>query len=357
MDPVSSNFTANVSMHPSGNLTWSNETAGPPGRGSSALKVASDVVITMTLVVIMLGMGCTIEIKNLVHHLKKPIGATIGMIAQFIILPLATFGFAHALQLEPLAAIGMLVMGCCPGGSTSNMFTYWVDGDVPLSLTMTTLSTVLALGMMPFNIWMYSRSWINETLTIPYVNIITSLVMTVVPAATGTFIRWRFTKIADFILKIGSYVGILAVILTMTLVSVLYPFMYQSSWKIYVGSFFLPFVGFAFGYLVALIFRQDHIRCRTIALETGIQNFPLSMTLISLSFPQHMIPKIGLFPLLYGVFVLSNSCLFVLGYKVIIMFQKRTASEQDKFISVPTQEMEQADIVKNGPSETHLTVS
>ena len=108
-----------------GNVTMT--TAGP-----SALKIASDVVITTTLILIMLGMGSTIEIQPLLKHLRKPIGAAIGMLAQFVVLPLATFGFAHALKMEPLAAIGMLVMGCCPGGSTSNVFTYWSDGDVPL---------------------------------------------------------------------------------------------------------------------------------------------------------------------------------------------------------------------------------
>ena len=100
--------------------------------GPSSLKVATDVAMTTTLVIIMLGMGCAIEAKELLAHLRRPIGPAIGMAAQFVVLPLVTFGFAHALQLEPMAAIGMLIMGCCPGGSTSNIFTYWVEGDVPL---------------------------------------------------------------------------------------------------------------------------------------------------------------------------------------------------------------------------------
>jgi hypothetical protein len=104
--------------------------------GPSTLKVVSDVVITTTLVIIMFGMGCTIELWKLIGHLRRPIGAAIGMLAQFIVLPLVTFGFAHALQLEPVAAIGMLVMGSCPGGSTSNIFSYWADGDVPLRLVI-----------------------------------------------------------------------------------------------------------------------------------------------------------------------------------------------------------------------------
>ena len=87
----------------------------------------------------------------------------------------------------------------------------------------------------------------------------------------------------------------------MTLVSLLYPFMYKASWKIYIGAFFLPFVGFVFGYVVAILFRMDNTWARTVALETGIQNFPLCMTLVSLSFPKELIPQLALFPLLYGV--------------------------------------------------------
>ena len=121
-------------------------------------------------------------------------------------------------------------------------------------------------------------------------------------------------------------------ILTMVLISLLYPFMYKASWKIYIGSFFLPFLGFIFGYVVAIIFRMDSIRARTVALETGIQNFPLCMTLISLSFPRALIPKLALFPLLYGVFVLTNSCIFVMIYKL----RKSKKKSDIQFVAVPT---------------------
>ena len=67
---------------------------------------------------------------------------------------------------------------------------------------MTTVSTVLALGMMPLNVWLYSRSWTDERLVIPYVNILISLAMTVTPAALGIFIRWKWEKFAQYIIKV-----------------------------------------------------------------------------------------------------------------------------------------------------------
>lgn len=98
----------------------------------SVLKIVSDVVISGTLMIIMLGMGSTIEVKKLWNHLRRPIGPAIGMLSQFVVLPLTMFGFAHALQLDSYASVGMIVMAATPGGSTSNMFSYWADGDVPL---------------------------------------------------------------------------------------------------------------------------------------------------------------------------------------------------------------------------------
>ena len=130
-------------------------------------------------------------------------------------------------------------------------------------------------------------------------------------------------------------------VLTMVLISLLYPFMYKASWKIYIGSFFLPFVGFVFGYVVAVIFRMDQKRARTVALETGIQNFPLCMTLISLSFPRELIPHLALFPLLYGVFVLTNSCIFVFIYKAIHRLKANNKKQEIQFVTVPTNETQQ----------------
>ena len=70
------------------------------------------------------------------------------------------------------------------------------------SISMTTASTVLAFGMMPLNVWIYSRSWTSDALVIPYVNILISLIMTIVPALLGILIRWKIPKVADVFVKV-----------------------------------------------------------------------------------------------------------------------------------------------------------
>lgn len=133
----------------------------------------------------------------------------------------------------------------------------------------------------------------------------------------------------------GSICGVIAVISTLTLISIRYPFMYKSPWKIYIGSFFLPFIGFGFGYVVAKVFRMNDCHARTVALETGIQNFPLCMTVVSLSFPSHILPRLALFPLLAGVFIITNSCIFVVGYLTLKKVKVLRIPEKDESCKMP----------------------
>lgn len=120
----------NTSSRWATNETVHNETV--MDTSPSPLKIAADASVKLVLVLVMLGMGNTVELEVLIGHLKRPIGICVGMLSQFVVLPVVTFGLAHALQLPPLPALGLLVIGCCPGGTTTNVFSYWSDGDVAL---------------------------------------------------------------------------------------------------------------------------------------------------------------------------------------------------------------------------------
>ena len=90
------------------------------------------VLLQVLLVAIMVAMGCAITLKDTWEHLKRPVNLCIGFASQFFLLPLMVFAEAHALQLVPLEAIALMIVGTCPGGTMSNMFTFWSDGDVSL---------------------------------------------------------------------------------------------------------------------------------------------------------------------------------------------------------------------------------
>ncbi|XP_071481937.1 ileal sodium/bile acid cotransporter-like [Diadema antillarum] len=156
------------------------------------LKSVQKWLITAILVFIMLAMGAVISLEDFKQTFRHPVGFFVGFASQFITMPLICFVFALVLKLEPPFALGLLIIGCCPGGTVSNLFTFWTDGDICLSVCMTTVSCIAAIGMMPLNLFIYSRRWTTEQTKIPFINIFTTLVTIIVPAVAGMIIR-RFS--------------------------------------------------------------------------------------------------------------------------------------------------------------------
>lgn len=97
-----------------------------------AVKKTLDILLVVIMAMVMLSLGCTVELAHLKSEIKKPIGICIGMFCQFIMFPPIAFGLAHALKLQQYDALGMVMLGTCPGGHISNIATYWSDGDVAL---------------------------------------------------------------------------------------------------------------------------------------------------------------------------------------------------------------------------------
>ena len=115
------------------NQTNETELADDAGDKTDAfLKRLFDIIIIVVVCFVMVSLGCTITLKVLKAHLKRPVGIIIGLLCQFIVFPAVTFGLAHALQLEKWNAIGMILLGTSPGGSISNVLTYFCEGEVTL---------------------------------------------------------------------------------------------------------------------------------------------------------------------------------------------------------------------------------
>lgn len=96
------------------------------------LKEVMSVLLAVLLAVIMMSLGCTIELDALKKQLKNPLPPIIGMVLQFVVYPLVVFGMVHAFKFNSFDAIGMLLIGTCPGGSLSNLITLWCKGDIVL---------------------------------------------------------------------------------------------------------------------------------------------------------------------------------------------------------------------------------
>ncbi|MBN3326163.1 NTCP2 protein, partial [Atractosteus spatula] len=141
----------------------------PPSNFNEVLSLVLSTVLTIMLAMVMFAMGCTVEAKKLWGHIKRPWGIFVGFLCQFGIMPLTAFLLSLAFNVLPVQAVAILIMGCCPGGSGSNILAYWLDGDMDLSISMTACSSILAMGMMPLCLLIYTKMWTSsDTIQIPY---------------------------------------------------------------------------------------------------------------------------------------------------------------------------------------------
>ncbi|CAI9620180.1 unnamed protein product [Staurois parvus] len=270
--------------------------------------------ITTLLALVMFSLGCSVEFRKFWGHIRYPWGIIVGFLCQFGVMPIAGFILANIFNVHPLQAVVVLIMGCCPGGTGSNILSYWVDGDMDLSLSMTTCSTLFALGMMPLCLFLYSKKWVDsDSIIIPYDTIGISLVTLVVPVAIGMFVNYKWPEAAKKILKVGSIVGAILIVTVAVIGGVLY----KGSWviepKLWIIGTIFPVIGFIVGFILAILANLSWSRCRTVSLETGLQNTQLCSTIVQLSFRPEQLPLIFTFPLIYSIFQLLIAIIFLIG--------------------------------------------
>ncbi|KAM4699011.1 ileal sodium/bile acid cotransporter-like [Discoglossus pictus] len=303
----------------------------PPDNFNLILGTVLSAVITTLLALVMFSMGCTVEFQKFVGHLRRPWGIIVGFLCQFGIMPLTGFVLSIAFNVLPIQAVVVLIMGCCPGGTGSNILAYWADGDMDLSLTMTTCSTLLALGMMPLCLFIYTKRWVDsDEIVIPYDSIGTSLATLVVPVGIGIFVNYKWPKQAKIILKVGSIAGTILIVAVAVIGGVLY----KGSWTIdpnlwILGTVF-PAIGFLVGFFLAYISNLSWCRCRTVAMETGLQNTQLCSTIVQLSFTPEQLNYIFTFPLIYSIFQILIAAIFIAGYQLYLRFCIKRTTEDDK---------------------------
>ncbi|XP_037384517.1 ileal sodium/bile acid cotransporter [Talpa occidentalis] len=284
----------------------------PDSNFNAILSTVLSTVLTILLALVMFSMGCNVDIWRFLWHIKRPWGICVGFLCQFGIMPLTGFILSVAFGILPVQAVVVLIMGCCPGGTSSNILAYWVDGDMDLSVSMTTCSTLLALGMMPLCLFIYTKMWADAgTIVIPYTNIGISLVTLVVPVSIGIFVNHKWPEKAKIILKVGSVVGAILIVLIAVVGGVLY----QSAWiiepKLWIIGTLFPMAGYSLGFFLARIAGQPWHRCRTVALETGMQNTQLCSTIVQLSFTPEELNLVFTFPLIYSIFQLAFAGIFL----------------------------------------------
>jgi bile acid transporter len=237
------------------------------------------IVSVLFIFVVMLAMGSTLtlaEFWSVLRDRKK--GVAIGWCSQFGIMPALSYAMAKIAGLDMLAATGLILCGCAPGGSTSNLFTYWARGDLALSITMSACSTAAAIFMYPLLILIYITGLLGATgddVAIPFSNIVISLLLIVVPASIGIAIASKSPATAKTVEKLGSGLGVVFLILAcITGISDNSDLADVSKYtKLWIIALLFEPLGALVGFGLATAFGMDDASRVAIALETGVQNY------------------------------------------------------------------------------------
>jgi solute carrier family 10 (sodium/bile acid cotransporter), member 2 len=281
-------------------------------------------LLGIMMMVIMLGMGASLTFKDFRIAFRKPQGILVGLVCQYGIMPFLGYLLAVLLGLPPALAIGLILMGCMPGGTTSNIFTYFSKGVLALSIMMTICSTLVAVAMVPVLLDFYSQlKGLPSEYTVPAGNVAQVLVVLIVPTLIGIALRKWNPNVGATVELLGGALGVFVILfLILTWVPRNYMLLATTPASVYLASIGLGLIGMLLGYGLSRLLRQDERRSRTIALETGIQNGPLAVLIVLLTFKGDMQQQVLLIPVLYSLFIVLVSS------AVTIWFRKITTREE-----------------------------
>jgi sodium/bile acid cotransporter 2 len=281
------------------------------------LSPVETALIALLLVVLMFGMGATLTVERFREVAAHPRAVLIGLASQFGWMPLSAFLLATLLELPQEAALGLVIMGTCPGGTTSNMFAYYARADVALSVSMTAASKLAGVVLMPICLWLYARPFTDAAVTIPYVDIVKTLALLLVPVALGIALRRKFgERFAHRAEKTGSLAGLIVLVLLVSISVVRNGSAFAHvPGTTYAAAILLGLLGMVLGDLAARLARLPQPQRRAVSFETGIQNSPLAFAVIATSFSGPLQAKMLELPMLYALFVLIEASLVTLFYR------------------------------------------
>ena len=243
------------------------------------------ISIILMLFFVMVGMGMTLTFREFTLVFKKPRGIILGEILQFGFMPFLAMCLGHLLgffEHYPFIFVGMILITAIPGGVTSNLMTYYAKGDLALSISLTSISTVLSLVFTPLLLALYCADMPDINIPVKIV-VQTILILVIIPLIVGMTIRGKWRTFAEKATPFFSALGIisLVVLIVVGVLSNLHAFADTARYgaKFYLTVFSLTMLGMLFGILFPKMFLIDNYQTRAISLETGLRNSTLAMTI------------------------------------------------------------------------------
>lgn len=230
----------------------------------------------------MFGMGLTIKVEDFKVVFTRPKDLCIGFVLQYTVMPLAAFALAKAFQLPADLALGVILVGCCPGGTASNVITYVAKGDVPLSVGMTIVSTILAPLCTPFLVYFLAGSWVEVSLLTMMISVVK---VVLIPVLAGILIYRVFPKQVDAVRELLPLISVVAIVMIISGI------VGSNAEKIMTCGALVMIVvaihntiGLVLGTAVAKLLKLEEKKVTAIGIEVGMQNSGLAISLATANF-------------------------------------------------------------------------
>ena len=247
-------------------------------------------VINYLLGVVMFGMGLTLNLQDFKIVFSRPKDVGIGCLAQFTIMPLLAWALARLFQLDEALALGVVLVGCCPGGTASNVITYLAKGDLALSVGMTGVSTLLAPFLTPLLTWALAGKSVNVNVASMFLSI---LWVVILPIVIGLLVKWLSPKFTE---KATDYLPAFSSIAIAFIVAIVIA---ANAGKLLTGGLLIVVVvmlhnicGLGLGYLIGRLLGLSESKKRAVSIEVGMQNSGLASSLATIHFAAYPLATI-----------------------------------------------------------------
>ena len=256
----------------------------------SLLRQVRPTTINYLLGVIMFGMGLTLNLHDFKIVFSRPKDVFTGCLAQFTVMPLLAWVLVSLFRLDEALALGVVLVGCCPGGTASNVITYLAKGDLALSVGMTGVSTLLAPFLTPLLTWLLAGKSVNVDVVSMFLSI---LCVVILPIVVGLIVKWAWPKFTE---KATDYLPAFSSLTIAFLVAIVIS---ANADKLMAGGLLIVIVvmlhnvfGLCLGYLIGRLLGLPDTKKRAISIEIGMQNSGLASSLATIHFAAYPLASI-----------------------------------------------------------------
>jgi BASS family bile acid:Na+ symporter len=238
--------------------------------------------ISPLLGIVMFGMGLTLSPADFREVFRRPRDVAIGVVGHYLIMPGIAYVLAIGLDLPPDIAIGVILVGCCPSGTASNVMTFLAKGDVALGVSIASVSTLIAPLATPALVSLLAGKWMQIRTESLFMDIVQVVIL---PIVLGLVARTLFRKQAEASAKALPLVSTVAIVFIIAIIVGLNQPKLMSNGPLILTAVVLHnLLGFALGYLFARMFGMDLAKRKAVTLETGMQNSGLGAALAAAHF-------------------------------------------------------------------------